>query len=127
MKVIINNLILAINNLAAAINKKNSSHTTTSNPYYTYPSTSNPYSSNVKVTSYYQKDLSANISAEEYDALEAVYKALTDKGSYPKHHDHVARELKVKWPTLNKALDQLVKARNSKRNPSTNTIWKETK
>lgn len=127
MKVIINNLILAINNLAAAINKKNSSHTTTSNPYYTYPSTSNPYSSNVKVTSYYQKDLSANISAEEYDALEAVYKALTDKGSYPKHHDHVARELKVKWPTLNRALDQLVKARNSKRNPSTNTIWKETK
>lgn len=127
MKVIINNLILAINNLAAAINKKNSSHTTTSNSYYTYPSTSNPYSSNVKVTSYYQKDLSANISAEEYDALEAVYKALTDKGSYPKHHDHVARELKVKWPTLNKALDQLVKARNSKRNPSTNTIWKETK
>lgn len=127
MKVIINNLILAINNLAAAINKKNSSHTTTSNPYYTYPSTSNPYSSNVKVTSYYQKDLSANISAEEYDALEAVYKALTDKGSYPKHHDHVARELKVKWPTLNKALDQLVKARNSKRNPSTNTIWKEKK
>ena len=127
MKAIINNLILAINNLAAAINKKNSSHTTTSNPYYTYPSTSNPYSSNVKVTSYYQKDLSATISAEEYDALEAVYKALTDKGSYPKHHDHVARELKVKWPTLNKALDQLVKARNSKRNPSTNTIWKETK
>ena len=127
MKAVINNLILAINNLAAAINKKNSSHTTTSNPYYTYPSTSNPYSSNVKVTSYYQKDLSANISAEEYDALEAVYKALTDKGSYPKHHDHVARELKVKWPTLNKALDQLVKARNSKRNPSTNTIWKEKK
>lgn len=128
MKVIINNLILAINNLAAAINKKNSSHTTTSNPYYTYPSTSNPYSSNVRVTSYYQTNSkSVTISAEEYDALKAVYKAFTEKGNYPKHHDHVARELKTKWPTLNKALNQLVEAYDSKLNPSVNKIWKETK
>jgi len=114
MKSILNNLILAINNLAAAINKKNNTYalnpTTTSNPYSTSP--------NVKITSYYEsKKTGVYITKEEYDALKAVYNAVTDKGSHPKHHDHVAREIQIKWPLLDAALKQLVKVHNYKHNP----------
>ena len=126
----INNLVLAINNLTASLNKKDSGYSTPTS----YPSatTSNPYSSNVKITSYYEsKSSTVTISREEYNALKNIYSALTDKGSYPKHHDHVARELKLKWPVLNKALEQFVKAYQVKHNPSTKynpsgkNIWKD--
>jgi hypothetical protein len=126
----INNLVLAINNLTASLNKKDSGNSTPAS----YPSatTSNPYSSNVKITSYYEtKSSSVTISRQEYEALKNIYSALTDKGSYPKHHDHVARELKLKWPVLNKALEQFVKAYQVKHNPSTKykpsakNIWKD--
>jgi hypothetical protein len=128
MKSILNNLILAINNLTAAINKKNNSYNTTTTSTgtgYTYPSTSNPYSSNVKVTSYAQNNSTeVTITREEYNALKAVYNAVTDKGSHPKHHDHVARELKTKWPVLDSALKQVVKACEYKHSSYNKQIWK---
>jgi len=122
----INNLVLAINNLTASLNKKDSGYSTPAS----YPSatTSNPYSSNVKITSYYEpksyepKSSSVTISRQEYEAIKSIYSALTNKGSYPKHHDHVARELKTKWPVLNNALDLFVKAHQAKHNPSAKNI-----
>lgn len=128
MKSILNNLILAINNLSAAINKKSNYYnttTTTTGGGYTYPSTSSPYSSGVKITSYTQnKPAEITITREEYDALKAVYNAITDKGSHPKHHDHVARELKTKWPVLDSALKQVVKACDYKHSSYNKQIWK---
>ena len=118
----INNLVLAINNLTSSLNKKNSTYSSTT--------TSNPYSSNVKITSYYEpKSSTVNIPRQEYEALQSIYNALTDKGSHPKHHDHVRREIELKWPTLSKALSQLVTAHNQYHNPPTkkNQIWKEAK
>lgn len=118
----INNLAAAINNLAASYKSKNSytpiSKTTTSNP-----------TSNVHITSfktYEQEKQTIIITVEEYKALTAIYKAITDKGSYPDHHDHVRREIDVKWPTLSKALNELVKARSYYTNSASKykSIWK---
>jgi len=111
MKGILNNLIFALNNLTAAISKKNNTYvvnpTTTSNPYYTSP--------NLKVTSYYQSNNSSvHISKQEYDAFKAIYEVFTNKGSFPEHYDHVTREIKVKWPALDAALNQVVKSYNNK-------------
>jgi hypothetical protein len=60
-----------------------------------------------------------------------IYKALSDKGSHPKHHEHVMREMKTKWPVLFAALDRLEKYyiyNNEKYySSSKRDIWKETK
>jgi hypothetical protein len=57
-----------------------------------------------------------HISQEEKNAIDSIYKALTEKASYPEHYDYVMRELKNKFPDLYKSLDSLVVsyARNTK-------------
>jgi hypothetical protein len=120
----LNNIASAIEKLAAAVKKE------TPNSYVpiTKTTTSNPYSSNVKITSYpsYPQEVnetSVRITKAQYDALLAIKKALTDKGSHPDHHDHIVRELKTKWPVLSSALDQLVDS-YSYINKSSKSIWK---
>ena len=124
---ILNGVAAAIQNLAAII--------TPSNPkkidYKTKTITSNPSYSNVKITSdvkvkqpkayeisnpQFVNKLS-HIPKAEKDALDAIYKAIVDKGSHPDHHDHLVRELSTKWPVLHKALAQLVRARKENYNP----------
>jgi hypothetical protein len=117
----LNNIASAIEKLAAALKKE------TPNTYspIAKTTTSNPYSSNVKITSYREEinETSVRITKAQYDALLAIKKALTDKGSYPDHHDHVVRELKIKWPVLSSALDQLLES-YSYLNKSSKSIWK---
>jgi hypothetical protein len=57
-----------------------------------------------------------HISQEEKNAIDSIYKALTEKASYPEHYDYVMRELKNKFPDLYKSLDLFVisYARNTK-------------
>jgi len=120
----INNLAAAINNLAASYKNKNSytpiSKTTTSNP-----------ASNVHITSFktygqQQEKQTVIITTEEYKALTAIYNAMTDKGAYPDHYDHVRREIAMKWPILSKALNELVKARSYYTDSASKykSIWK---
>lgn len=119
----INNLSMAINNLASAMNSKK-----VFNDAVSKPTTSNPYSANSTITSYYSytypqdKNSASIISNAEHKALRKIYDAITDKGPYPHHHDHIMKELKTKWPTLYKALDELIFART---NPKNKSIWKE--
>lgn len=130
MKLIINalnNIAESINNLANSIKEKKSSspisifpQTTTSNPTSSvsnlryYPS---PYSKE-------QKSSTVLISKEEYDAIKAIYNALTDKGSHPVHHDSVSREINLKWPVLGRALNDLIKAYQYKHKNIQKDIWK---
>jgi DNA topoisomerase VI subunit A len=118
----------ALNNIASAIEKLANSLKKETHNSYTVPSkttTSNPYSSNVKITSYREENSSTSvaITKAQYDALLAIKKALTDKGNHPHHHDHIVRELKIKWPVLSSALDQLLDS-YSHVNKSSKSIWK---
>lgn len=118
----LNNLAWSISKLAGAINAKTTSietkpvvKTQESQRYTIKPKstiTSNP-NTDVKVTPYtaYEKD-TIRITKKEYDALRAIYNAMTDKGSHPKHHDIIVKDLKTKWYTLHKALEDLVQARS---------------
>jgi DNA topoisomerase VI subunit A len=121
-------LVNALNNIASAIEKLANSLKKETHNSYTVPSkttTSNPYSSNVKITSYREENSSTSvaITKAQYDALLAIKKALTDKGNHPHHHDHIVRELKIKWPVLSSALDQLLDS-YSHVNKSSKSIWK---
>jgi hypothetical protein len=94
----------ALNRIAAAIENKSSVQTVTA-----YPTTvtSNP-STSTKTTIY--TPLNPSTTSFSYDLkiiIDDIYKALSDKGSYPEHHDHVLRELKIKWPVLHNALQRL--------------------
>lgn len=119
----INNLSMAINNLASSIKSKNVVTSVASKS-----TTSNPYVANSSITKYYSysnskgKNLLSTISDAEHKALMSIYNAITDKGSHPDHHEHIMRELKTKWPTLYRALDELILARS---NPKYSSIWKE--
>lgn len=64
---------------------------------------------------------------EEKDALEAIYKALSDKGKHPDHHDYIMRELSTKWPVLHSALTKLLIVRKDKYNKQTYDVWKNPK
>jgi hypothetical protein len=64
---------------------------------------------------------------EEKDALEAIYKALSDKEKYPHHHDVIMRELSTKWPVLHSALNKLLIVRKDKYNKQSYDIWKNPK
>lgn len=121
----VNNLSMAINNLASSIKSNNfvtgiASKSTTSNPY-TVNSTITKHS-HYPYSYSKTKNLPSTISDAEYKALMSIYNAITDKGSHPDHHDHIMRELRTKWPTLYKALDELILART---NPKYSSIWKE--
>lgn len=132
----LNNIAYAISNLASAItppkvNEPKAVNTTiTSNPSYeavkvtstavttTYPK-HNHYSFGPK-----NSPVIARVTQQEKDALEAIYKALSDKGSHPDHHDHIMRELSTKWPVLHSALNKLLLARKEYYNQSTDYINK---
>ena len=107
MKSLINALhaiATSLNRIALAIESKNTptlSKTITSNPY-----TSSKTSISVVPSKSTYVDNSKN-SSELQSIIDNIYKALTDKGSYPHHHDHIFRELKTKWPVLFQALQRL--------------------
>lgn len=119
-------LINAINNLAHAINNLASSRSSVN--VYPKTITSNP-KSNVNITSFkssYGTD-AVTITKLEYDALTAIYNALTDRGTHPEHHDHLMRELKTKWPVLHNALNNLINSRSyysSYAKYENKSIWK---
>ena len=47
----------------------------------------------------------------ENDIINRILIALTNKGSRPKHHDYIMRQLKSTWPILYNALMELVEVR----------------
>lgn len=103
----LNNIALAIGNLAAAYKNSNViNKTTTSNPV--------SYSQNVKYyPSPYSQKLNSSkvaISTEEYEAIKEIYNALTDKGAHPFTEDCIDIEMRTKWPVLSRALYKLMKS-----------------
>lgn len=60
------------------------------------------------------EDNTMRVSLKEYFAMKKIANALMDTGSHPKHHDYMIRELQNKWPTLYKALMDLVEARGTR-------------
>lgn len=133
----INNLAQSINNLASSMTKKSPSYTINAQ------TTSSTPSSSFSKLKYYPSPYSnsrtlgkVTISKQEYDAFKAVYKAVVDAGSYPHYHSRVSKDLKIKWPVLSKALDDVVDAyennnekhklyREKGGNPVNKNIWKE--
>lgn len=109
----LNAIANSIDNLTKAIQNKN-------NKYYNYsPQTTTTTTSGYNPYSY------ARITVKEEQAIKAIYSAMTDKGAYPEHHDHVVRELQTKWPVLYKALQELVSAKNTHYNTITRQKAKE--
>lgn len=132
----INNVAIAITNLGKVLVLNKPAET--KDPVST-TITSNPISTGVKIkTQYYTESYTqpkskswesskfVRIPQEEKDAIDAIYKALTEKGSHPDHHDHIMRELLTKWPVLHSALNRLIRSRKETYNQYTNysDIWK---
>ena len=80
-----------------------------------YPDTSTSNNLKPKFENYLPSKM-VHISQEEKNAIDSIYKTLTEKASYPEHYDYVMRELKNKFPDLYKSLDLFVisYARNTK-------------
>jgi hypothetical protein len=137
-----NSIAKALNNIALAITNLSKSLSPTKDQVTTLPLsksvTSNPGNPNVKITSVYQgksfyedkkenawnSPKIAHIPEEEKLALDAIYNALIDKGNHPDHHDHIMRELSIKWPVLHKALKHFISVRNNTYNKPSSEIWK---
>lgn len=89
--------------------------------YYPQKKVEVPETTDIKKTIYpkqfsdsYIENNTMKVSLKEYFAMKKIANALMDKGSHPKHHDYMIRELQNKWPTLYKALMDLVEARGSR-------------
>lgn len=65
---------------------------------------------------------------EEKEAIDAIIKAVTDKGINPKFHDKMMKKLKEEWPVLSDAIDKLVDVNKKHYNPRSynKEIWKAT-
>lgn len=67
---------------------------------------------------------------EEKEAIDAIVKAVTDKGINPKFHDKMMAKLKEEWPVLFDAVNRLVVVNKKYYNPKSYTsskdIWKST-
>ena len=72
-----------------------------------YPDTSTSSNLKPKFENYLPSKM-VHISEEEKNAIDSIYKTLTEKASYPEHYDYVMRELKNKFPDLYKSLDFFV-------------------
>ena len=72
-----------------------------------YPDTSTSNNLKSKFQDYLPSKI-VHISEEEKNAIDSIYKALTEKASYPEHYDYVMRELRNKFPDLYKSLDFFV-------------------
>lgn len=47
-------------------------------------------------------------------ATTELVKAIRDKGAVPQYHNHVMRKHRDEWPTLWQAIDNIVKAHNTR-------------
>jgi hypothetical protein len=65
-----------------------------------------------------------HVSKSEKDAIDSIYKAITNKGVNPKHHDKMMKQLSEGWPVLYSALMQIVSAHKEYYNEQTPDIWK---
>jgi len=139
----LNNIAQSLNSIATAINNSKKIElkpSVTSNPY----TSTNPVS-NVTITTpngFQEKvDLAPSkpfkaiekvvIYKEEKEIIDALYKALTEKGINPAHHDKMIKQLSIGWPVLYKHLDRLIQFRKKNYNksysshyPKNNDIWK---
>lgn len=113
----LNAISASIDSLTKAIQNKNSK-------YYNY----SPQTTTTTTTGYQEYSYN-RITVREDQAIKAIYQAMTDKGSYPEHHEYIVRELENKWPALYKALQELVSAKNNSFNKMTrqktkDSFWK---
>jgi hypothetical protein len=83
---------------------------------------------------YYSDSYSTvHITRQEKDALDRIYKSITEKGVNPKYHDKIMSDIAKKWPTLSSALIALVAAKSQadkdRFNKHSKEIWnyKDTK
>lgn len=121
----LNSIAAALNRIASALESKNlvqpkqidkkpfspqkTTTSTTANVHYSYSS--------------------SYVTQQEKEAIDRIFKAVTDKGVSSKHHDKMMDKLKNSWPALHSAITALVVAKleadNKKYNEQTrDKIWK---
>lgn len=116
----IDKLVNVLTRIAVALENKSTLQPKPSNNKIAIPQKTTT-STTANVT-YYS---SVYISQQEKNALDSIYRAITDSGNHPKHHDHIMKELKNKWPVLHTALMSLVTAKLNSSNYSENRkIWR---
>lgn len=131
--------IQAINNLASSIYALATSITNSSlnkNAISKYPTTTTTTTTAINkapASTVYQNSFSQNkhspkrIDNKEQEALDIIYKAFTDKGPNPRHHEKALKKLRKRWPILHDGIKLYVDARlnnSSKFNKTTKDVWK---
>lgn len=103
----LNSIAAALNRIASALESKNivqpkqvekkpftpqkTTTSTTANVHYSYSS--------------------SYITQQEKEAIDRIFKAVTDKGVNSKHHDKMMDKLQNSWPSLHSAITALVVAK----------------
>ena len=123
----LNNIAIALGNIALAIDSKNKNSFTSSNSI-TSNNSPKPTSTTITTSNNHVHITSADV----YNKM--LYEAFTNKGPNPKHHDSMMDDLRRKWPVLFYALSDFARfhEKSNKRISSYNNhkhinkdIWKK--
>jgi hypothetical protein len=123
----LNNIAIALGNIALAIDSKNKNSFTFSN---SITSNNSPKATSTTITT--SNNHVHITSADVYNKI--LYEAFTNKGPNPKHHDSMMYDLRRKWPVLFYALSDFARfyEKSNKRISSYNNdkpinkdIWKK--
>jgi hypothetical protein len=98
----LNNIAIALANIALAIDAKNKNSFTSSN---SITSNNSPKPTSTTITTF---DNHINISSSDVYA-KTLYEAFTNRGPNPKHHDIMMDDLRKKWPVLFYALSDFAR------------------
>ena len=98
----LNNIAIALGNIALAIDSKNKNSFTFSN---SITSNNSPKPTSTTITTF---DNHINISSSDVYA-KTLYEAFTNRGPNPKHHDIMMDDLRKKWPVLFYALSDFAR------------------
>jgi hypothetical protein len=105
----LNNIAIALGNIALAIDAKNKNSFTPSN---SITSNNSPKPTSTTITSvdkhvHIRDAVNIDTSADVYNKM--LYEAFTSKGSNPKHYDSMMDDLRRKWPVLFYALSDFAR------------------
>lgn len=123
----LNNIAIALGNIALAIDSKNKNSFTFSN---SITSNNSPKATSTTITT--SNNHVHVTSADVYNKI--LYEAFTNKGPNPKHHDSMMDDLRRKWPVLFYALSDFARfhEKSNKRiisynndKPINKDIWKK--
>ena len=98
----LNNIAIALGNIALAIDSKNKNTSTSSN---SITSNNSPKPTSTTITT--SNNHVHVTSSDAYNKM--LYEAFTNRGPNPKHHDSMMDDLRRKWPVLFYALSDFAR------------------